>query len=443
MPTLHHRHRRATAFRLVVLSLCVAAVVVAPRSASGQDISDYDRRQAKAMLDMVRDDLEEYYYDPTYHGLAIDEAFETARAEIDEATSHSQMYVAIARPLLSLEDSHTYFLPPAWAAKIEFGWQPQMIGSRCFVTAVEPGSEADAAGLMKGDEVLSVEGLKPSRGQMFMISYFHRLLEPRRSTMLVVRSPGGKSRTLIVPTKVTPQKRLWTRSADMADAIRELKEQAHLGRHRILTFAEDLAIWKMTSFNLEASDIKRQMRKLRDFPAMILDMRGNPGGAVETLQHLIGAFTGSPIKIGDEVDREKTSPLRSKKNSKPFQGKLVVLIDSDSGSAAELFARVMQLEERATVLGDQSAGDVMISRYYSHRSGTGTALYFGTSITQGDIIMTDGKSLEHVGVMPDELILPTAEDLAADRDPVMARAVALCDLEMDAEYAGGLFPAEW
>lgn len=438
-----HHHNWSKVIGFVVFFLCVAVVVDLSGTAFCQELSDYDRKQALAMLDMVRDDLEEYYYDPNFHGLSLDEAFATAAAEIDEAATHAQMYIAIAKPLLLLEDSHTYFLPPPWAAKIEFGWQPQMIGPHCYVTAVEPGSGAEEEGLKKGDEIFMIDGMTPSRQQMFVINYFHRMLQPRRSSMLAIRSPGGKTRELIVPTKVTEQKRLWSRSTDLADAIRELRDQAYLGRHRIITFGEDLVVWKMTGFNLDASDIKRQIRRFRDYPAMILDMRGNPGGSVETLQHMIGAFLGKATKIGDEVGRDKEKTLMSKKNSKPYEGKLVVLIDSDSASAAELFARVMQLEERATVIGDQSAGDVMVSRTYPHRSGIGTALYFANSITVADIIMTDGKSLEHGGVTPDEILFPTAEDLAADRDPVLSRAVALCDLEMAPERAGSLFPIEW
>jgi hypothetical protein len=75
--------------------------------------------------------------------------------------------------------------------------------------------------------------------------------------------------------------------------------------------------------------------------------------------------------------------------------------------------------------------------------GDRSGIFFATNITIADLIMTDGHSLEHNGVVPDEIVLPTAEDIASGRDPAMARAAALCGVPMTPEVAGAMFPVEW
>jgi C-terminal processing protease CtpA/Prc len=77
-----------------------------------------------------------------------------------------------------------------------------------------------------------------------------------------------------------------------------------------------------------------------------------------------------------------------------------------------------------------------------HHGGYGEMLY-GIFVTEADVIMPDGKSLEHVGVTPDELLLPTAQELNANLDPVLARAAELVGIKLDAKQAGKLFPIVW
>jgi C-terminal processing protease CtpA/Prc len=57
--------------------------------------------------------------------------------------------------------------------------------------------------------------------------------------------------------------------------------------------------------------------------------------------------------------------------------------------------------------------------------------------------MSDGKSIENAGVVPDETVLPTAEELAEGKDPVLSRAAAPAGVELDRSRRGRLFPFEW
>jgi len=117
--------------------------------------------------------------------------------------------------------------------------------------------------------------------------------------------------------------------------------------------------------------------------------------------------------------------LVAKSRGKTFKGKLIVLVDSESTLASELFARVMQVERRAILIGDQSGGKVMRGVEHYLELGTNSGIAYSVIVTDSNITMRDGKSLEGVGVTSDEVVLPTADDLAHNRDPVLSRAASL------------------
>lgn len=75
--------------------------------------------------------------------------------------------------------------------------------------------------------------------------------------------------------------------------------------------------------------------------------------------------------------------------------------------------------------------------------GVVRAMAFAISATDADVIMSDGKTLEHVGVVPDRLLLPTAQDMSLSHDPALTYAASLVGIQLDAKKAGELFPNEW
>lgn len=202
-------------------------------------------------------------------------------------------------------------------------------------------------------------------------------------------------------------------------------------------------IWKMPWFGIGEDETDAMMRMVRKHSALILDLRDNPGGMIESLENLAGWFFDHRVAMATPVGRKVSKPLVANAHRKPFEGKLIVLVDSRSASAAELFARVMQIERRGVVIGDRTAGTVMESRYYLFHFGIDPVIRYGAAITRADLIMRDGKSLENAGVTPNELILPKDADLAAGRDPALARAAEIAGTKLDAAAAGKLFPYEW
>ena len=206
---------------------------------------------------------------------------------------------------------------------------------------------------------------------------------------------------------------------------------------------EDALIWKMPTFVYEPAQVGGLVGKAHNKKTLILDLRGNSGGYVVTLEELAGYFFDHDLKIADLKGRKKMDPQKAKsKGGSIFKGKVIVLIDAESASASEIFARLIQLEKRGIVLGDMSAGAVMQSRGVDFELGGQNVISYGMNMTMADVIMSDGKSLEHVGVIPDELILPTGEDLAKRRDPVMTRALELSGHKVDPDVTGKFFPVE-
>jgi carboxyl-terminal processing protease len=394
------------------------------------------------MLTAAKEDIKKNYYDPTLRGLDIEAHFKEAETKLNSATTRDQLVLIVAQAVLVLNDSHTFFVPPARAAEVKYGWEMKMVGDRAFIHAVKPKSDAETTGLKIGDEILAVDGFRPTRDNIWKMYYRYYALTPARSIRLAVQSPGEtQPKELNIPARIV-------RTANVTDwgklFVQYLRERRDVSEDRFVEVGKDLFVWQMSTFSVSDSHIDAMMGKARNFKTLIIGLRGNGGGYVKALERLAGHFFDREVKIFDEKLRKETKTSKTKpRGSDVFKGELFLLVDSESASASEVFARLMQIEKRGKVIGDHTAGAVMVSRFFDHQSGVGSVLYFGTSVTVADTIMTDGKSLEHVGVVPDIVLIPDGADMAARRDPVLAHAAKLAGVNLDAEKAGALFPKEW
>ncbi len=410
-----------------------------------ETMNSVQRGQALQMLKETADTVRKQYYDATYHGVNFEARYSQAEQRIREVPTLSEAFGAIAAMLDGLNDSHTFFLPPPRPYIIEQGWEATFIGDNCFITAIKEGSDAAAKGLKTGDQILSLEGFRAKRESWWKLEYAVHGLAPRAEMKLVVVSPGGPPRQVSVTSavKYLPRTYDFTQGSDIWQMIRQSENDEKRYKPRAVELG-DVLVWKLPAFLISDEEIDDVLHKANNHKALIVDLRDNGGGSEDNLTRLLGGVLDHQVKVGDRVERKSSKPLLAKsRGDRAFSGKLVVLVNSRSASAAELFARVVQLEKRGIIVGDRSAGAVMEARRFPLSLGVETRIFYGVEVTVADLKMTDGNSLEHHGVVPDELILPTAADLAAGADPQLSHALELTGVAITSEKAGKLFPTVW
>jgi carboxyl-terminal processing protease len=398
-------------------------------------LSPHDRDLVLTMLRRARADVERYYYDPSFHGVDLKAQLAQSERHLKAATTLADAFAIVSDFLFQFDDSHTVFVPPTAGRMVDYGWQMAMVGDRALITEVEPGSDAAARGLSPGDRVLLLNGDAPSRANAMRLGYYYRYLRPQARQRVAVLKPEGSAVTVDVASRLRGQAVM-----NDGDIMSELDELLERGRDRAASVGDAVMVWKMAVFE-QPESVDRMIEKARAYKTLVVDLRGNGGGSVTTLRELVSRCFDHEVVVavetrrGGRSTREIATPAKN-----PFTGRLAVLVDSRSASAAEMFARIVQIEQRGIVLGDRTAGAVMRSRLFTHRveSMTSTAFY-GTSVTVADVRMSDGGSLEKAGVEPDEIVLPTQTDLASGRDPLLARAIELAGGTITPEEAGKLF----
>ena len=151
------------------------------------------------------------------------------------------------------------------------------------------------------------------------------------------------------------------------------------------------AINKYTAQNVEES-----LKKYSQAKGLILDLRGNPGGVLEEAVKVAGLFIDGGI-IASSKGKEKSSiEYYNAPQGDIWQGKqIVVLIDGQTASSAEVLAVALQEQSRGFVIGTNSFGKGTIQKLIKLDNNSRLAL------TNGLIYTPSGKKLAGHGVMPD------------------------------------------
>jgi carboxyl-terminal processing protease len=191
------------------------------------------------------------------------------------------------------------------------------------------------------------------------------------------------------------------------------------------TYEGKIGYLKLNTFMVSADEIRSAVGKLKDSNALIIDVRGNGGGSMDALTTLVGLLLNDPYEMANMVFRAKSQPVKAKLVRPIIGAPVYVLVDSSSASASEIFARSLQIQKRGLVIGDKTSGRVNVARFFPESIGADFKVGFGVEIAVARAVMANGEELEGNGVTPDELCIPTSDDLHRQTDPCLDRAIAL------------------
>ena len=144
--------------------------------------------------------------------------------------------------------------------------------------------------------------------------------------------------------------------------------------------------------------------------ALILDLRGCPGGELVAALELAGDFLPEGTLLLTATDADGDDTVHRSRHDRPYGFPLVVLVDRRTASAAEIFAGTLQVHRRAVVVGERTYG-----------KGTAQKLLPGFSqpsacyATLATLTLPNGEPVEGRGIRP---------DVEAPRRPARKRARA-------------------
>ncbi|MBY0309896.1 PDZ domain-containing protein [Patescibacteria group bacterium] len=306
-------------------------------------------------------------------------------------------------------DPYTVFLPPADTQALtedisgNFSGVGMEVGIRdevITVIAPLPETPAERAGIVAGDVIVKIDGVTT---ESMRVDEAVRLIRGEKGTSVtfeIFRKGETEFRTIEVvrdninvPTVVTERK-------------------------------DDTFVIKLYSFNaISEAKMQDALREYvrSDATTMVLDLRGNPGGLLQSAVAIAGFFlpTGKIVVRENYGDDEEETVFRSQgRTLRDFAPKqLVVLVDGGSASASEILAGALQDHGVATVIGSATFGKGSVQELVDLPSGA------SVKVTVARWLTPDGVSISQGGLTPDIKINRTPQQFIDGQDPQLDAAL--------------------
>jgi len=332
-----------------------------------------------------------------------------AASTADAVTPGDRLNGAIQGMVRSYGDPYSVFLPPSDAEQFSediagnFGGVGMEVGLRNGVITIIsplPGTPAEKAGLLASDIIVTIDSISTEDMSIDEAVNLIRgekgtevALEIYREGTFALLNISVTRDTINIPTVETEQQ-------------------------------EDVFIISLYSFNALAE--RRMAEALNEYQKsgtnkLIIDLRGNPGGYLQSAVAISSYF----LPAGEVIVREQFSEgateevYRSsgKTLGQSTPEELVVLINGGSASASEIVAGALSQRGGATLIGETSFGKGSVQELVNLPNGS------SLKVTIARWLTPDGTSISKGGLVPDISIKRSVEQMQANEDPQLAAAL--------------------
>lgn len=345
------------------------------------------------------------------------------RSEIDDKTL---VYGAIRGMVEALGDTgHSVFLTPEEVIDEQNSLDGAVVGigvllgerdGNIVIVSVIPQGPADDAGIKAGDRLLSVEGNSVQGMDPGDVASQVRGDEGSTVNLVLERPSTGERLELAIV-----RERLRVPAADWA-----------------IVPGTDIGLLRLVQFSAGSAD---DLRAARDAALaagarrLILDLRGNPGGYVDQAVNVSSLFLkGETVYVRELASGERIPVSTNNGDYAPTDLPLVVLIDENTASSAEITSGAIQSNHRAQLVGQTTFGTGTVLLPFGLPDGSEVRLAVERWLTpDGELIFGKGITPDvDVALGPDDVPVEpqgvrglTPEQFAALTDPQLLRAVEL------------------
>ncbi len=374
---------------------------------------------------------------------------DTLRPEATLVKTRSGLNSLLSATLKRIPDSHFYVIPEI--AEIAdsssdqggvggtTGLSLRSAGTSGVVWRVDPGSPAALAGITPGEIVDKIGGRGvtaslrkvgdlPAAGRQRALAELlyglNHALSPGSGRTVHVELHGGDGRTIdrnLVAVPATGTVSQFGNLPALTGRVILQRLETPAGNSTSCVGVIGFNIWLPAL----VPELEGAMDKVSDCKGIVVDLRGNPGGVGGMVMGFGGYFVDSALSLGTMRSRQLAlhfvmNPRRAKTDgtsAAPYAGLMAILVDPMSASTSEIFATGMQRIGRARVFGERSAGEALPAMMDRLPSGD----VFVHAVA--DFTDPDGRRIEGAGVVPNEVVPLSPQDLAEGRDGALDAAV--------------------